>query len=230
MPLRFALVHSPLVGPVTWETLATALDDRGYQVTVPDLTATLSAGPPFVPRQAAVVADSVGKRPTILVAHSGAGPLLGAVGDACGGVAQGYVFMDAGLPTPGHSWVETAPPALADQLRGMARDGWLPPWPEWWGPDALAELLPDVEIRERFARGCPPLPMAMFEEALPPSPGWSDRPSAYLRLSDAYQEPAALAQALGWPVAELTRHHLSVVTEPELVAEALLDLRARLRR
>jgi hypothetical protein len=39
--------------------------------------------------------------------------------------------------------METAPPELADQLRAMATDGWLPPWSDWWGADDLTELLPD---------------------------------------------------------------------------------------
>jgi hypothetical protein len=59
---------------------------------------------------------------------------------------------------------------------------------------------------------------------LPPSPGWVDRPSAYLRLSDAYHQPADQARALGWPVIELAGHHLSILTQPELVLQSLLDL------
>ncbi len=175
------------------------------------------------------MADSVGQRRTVLVGHSGAGPLLAAAGDACGGV-DGYVFVDAGLPTPGQSWFETVPAELAEQVHGIARDGWLPPWSEWWSPDEMAELLPDAQVREHFATGCPPLPVAMFEEALPPSPGWASRPGAYLRLSDVYEESAGQARALGWPVIELDGHHLSVLTEPELVMEAILDLVARLPR
>ena len=59
--------------------------------------------------------------------------------------------------------METAPPELVAQLREMADpDGWLPPWPRWWGEEALAELLPDPVIRERFTAGCPALPLAMF--------------------------------------------------------------------
>ena len=161
--------------------------------------------------------------------HSAAGALLAAVGDALGGV-DGYVFVDAGLPTPGKSRFETIPPELAVHLRGMARDGWLLPWSQWSAPRELAELLPDTHIRERFAAECPPLPLAMFEEVLPSSPGWADRPGAYLRLSDAYRDPADAARALGWPVIEVASHHLSVLTDPDLVIEPLLDLIGQLRQ
>jgi hypothetical protein len=80
----------------------------------------------------------------------------------------GYVFVDAGLPMPGQAWMETVPPDLAAQVREMANArGWLPPWPQWWGDEALAELIPGPEARQRFAAGCPRLPLAMFEEIHP---------------------------------------------------------------
>jgi hypothetical protein len=137
---------------------------------------------------------------------------------------RGCVFVDAGLPTPGRSWFETAPVEVAEHLRGMARDGWLPPWWKWWGPDVLAELVPDAEVRARFAAECLPLPLGMFEDALPSAPGWKQQAGAYLRLSEAYQEPAEQARDLGWPVVELASHHLGVLAEPELVVGPLLDL------
>jgi hypothetical protein len=227
MPDSLTLVHSPLVGPGTWEAFAASAGDRGLDVAIADLRPALSEGPPFAAREVELVAASVGQRRTVLVGHSGAGPLLGAVGDACGGV-DGYVFVDAGLPTPGKSWFETVPAELAAQVRGMARGGWLPTWSEWWGPEEMAELLPDPQVRERFVAECPRLPVAMFEEPLPCSPGWASRPGGYLRLSHAYDEPAGQAEALGWPVVELDGHHLSVVTEPELVIEAVLDLISQL--
>jgi hypothetical protein len=223
------LVHSPLVGPAIWDTLAEALGARGYDVTVPDLTSTVSGGPPYCSRQVAAIAEAVGQRSTILVAHSGAGPLMAATRSACED-PQGYVFVDAGLPTPGRSWLEGAPAELAAQLRDMARDGWLPPWPQWWAPAALEEMLPDPELRTRFAAVCPRLPLAMFEEEFPPAPMWGDRPCAYLRLSDAYRGPTDYVRPLGWPIIELASHHLAVLTDPELVVEPLLDLIGQLRQ
>jgi hypothetical protein len=56
---------------------------------------------------------------------------------------RGYVFVDARLPTPGRFWLETGSPGLAARLRDMADpQGWLPPWPQWWGEEELAALLP----------------------------------------------------------------------------------------
>jgi hypothetical protein len=88
----------------------------------------------------------------------------------------------------------------------------------------MAELLPDPVIRERFTAGCPPLPLAMFTEAHPSAPGWPDAPCAYLRLSEAYEDEAARAAGLGWPVIRLASHHLALLTDPAVIAEALSQL------
>jgi hypothetical protein len=69
-------------------------------VGVPDLTGTLAAGPPYCSRQAEVIASSAAAKPAILIGHSGAGPLLAAAGAIIEQV-RGYIFVDAGLPTPG---------------------------------------------------------------------------------------------------------------------------------
>ena len=223
------LVHSPLVGPSTWGALAEAIPERDYTVVVPDLTRSLIDGPPYWPLQLEAIRDCAGPQEVLLVGHSGAGPLLAAVAGSLEQV-QGYVFVDAGLPHPGQSWMETAPPELAERIRAMAADGWLPPWSEWWGTDVLAELLPDPVLREKFAADCPRLPVAMFDEVHPPTRGWPDAPCAYLRLSEGYREPAARAKELGWPVTELSLHHLAMVTTPDLVLDPLLELLQELQR
>lgn len=229
MTARLVLVHSPLVGPGTWDLVAADLAGHGWEVRVPDLTGTVTAGPPYRLRQAGVVAGSASGQQAILIGHSGAGPLLAAAAAIIDRV-RGYIFVDADLPAPGQTWMETVPPELAAQLREMAdAQGWLPPWPRWWGEEALAELIPDPAMRQRFAAGCPRLPLAMFEEAQPPAPQWPDAPAAYLQLSEAYQDQAAKARKLGWPVIQRMSHHLAPLTDPTLIAESLCELLARLR-
>ncbi len=230
MVARLLLVHSPLVGCATWDPVAADLAGGGYEVGVPDLTGTVAAGPPYCLRQAEAIARSASGQPAILIGHSGAGPLLAAAGAMIDQV-QGYLFVDAGLPVPGQTWMETVPPDLAAQLREMAdAQGWLPPWPQWWGDEALAELIPDPDVRRHFAAGCPRLPLAMFEEVHPPAPQWPDAPASYLQLSAAYGDEAAKARELGWPVAERMSHHLAPLTDPALVAELLRELLGPLRR
>jgi hypothetical protein len=230
MAARLLLVHSPLVGRATWDLVAADLTERGYQVSAPDLTGTVAAGPPYCPRQAKVITRSAAGQPVILIGHSGAGPLLAAAGARIDQV-RGYIFADAGLPTPGQSWMDTVPPGLAAQLRQMAdAQGWLPPWPQWRGEEALAGLIPNPDLRRHFAGGCPRLPLAMFEEVHPPVPRWPEAPAGYLQLSEAYADQAAQARELGWPVTQQVSHHLAPVTHPALVAESLRELLGQLRQ
>jgi hypothetical protein len=195
MAPRLLLVHSPLVGCETWELVAAELAGRGWPVAVPDLTGTVPVGPPYATRQAEVIASSAAGQPAVLIGHSGAGPLLAAAGALIDQVS-GYIFVDAGLPIPGQTWLETVPAELAAQVREMADgQGWLPPWPRWWGDEVMAELIADPGVRQRFAAGCPRLPLAMFTEVHPPVPPQRPAaPSAYLQLSDGYDDEAARAR------------------------------------
>ena len=156
MAARLLLVHSPLVSCATWDRVAADLAGGGCELGVPDLSGTVMAGPPYCLRQAQVIARSASGQPAILIGHSGAGPLLAAAGAIIDQV-RGYIFVDAGLPMPGQAWMETVPPDLAARLREMAdAGGWLPPWPQWWGDEALAELVPDPAVRRHFAARLPP--------------------------------------------------------------------------
>lgn len=183
------------------------------------------AEPPYHLRLAEVIAASAAGQPVILVAHSRAGPLLATAGTVLGGGVRGYVFVDARLPAPGRSWMQTVPPGFGARLREMAGPrGWLPPWPQWWGEQELAALVPDPAVREHFTAGCPRLPLTMIEEIPPPAPRWPDAPGGYLQLSEAYAGDAAQAAELGWPVRQLPSHHLALLTEPGPVARELREL------
>jgi pimeloyl-ACP methyl ester carboxylesterase len=228
MKARLVLVHSPLVGYGTWEPVADDLTRDGYEVAVPDLVGAVAAGPPYHVRQARMIADSAAGRPTILIGHSRAGPLLATAGTMLGEGVCGYVFVDSRLPAPGRSWIETVQPDLAARLRVMADpQGWLPPWPQWWGEGGLAALLPNPVIRQHFAAGCPRLPIAMLEEIYPPAPGWPNAPAGYLQLSRAYEDDAASAHELGWPVRRQLSHHLALLTEPGQIAREVRMLIGR---
>src|SRR5258707_8702745 len=143
MAARLLLVHSRRVGPAAWELVAAEVAGRGCEVGVPDLTGTVTAGPPYCPRQAEVIARSASGRPAILIGHSGAGPLLAAAGAIIDQV-RGYIFGGAGLPTPGQTWMDTGPPQLAAQLRGRGDDhGALPPRRRCGGEGTLPLTIAD---------------------------------------------------------------------------------------
>ena len=221
--MKLVLLHSPLVTPGTWDALAPTLRDHDHDVAIPDFTATMQGVAPYYAKLAAAACQAVGDE-SIVVAHSGAGALVPAIAAAAN--LRGAIFLDALLPHPGRSWFETAPAALAAQLRGLACDGRLPPWQRWWPKGAIEKLLPDAAMCARFAAGLRELPLAYFEEAAP-GVGF-EAPAAYLQLSSGYDMEAEACAARGWPVARLDLHHLAMLTHPGAVTDAIEQLAAGL--
>ncbi|MFI4975450.1 MAG: hypothetical protein ACHP84_13000 [Caulobacterales bacterium] len=159
----------------------------------------------------------------MVVLHSGAGGLAPAIAERCDRLA-GLIFIDAVLPHPGRSWADTAPPGLADRLRGLAEDGMLPTWDRWFPADAIARLLPDAPTREAFLRDLPPTPLAWLDAPSPRSAEWEAIPAAFVQLSDAYADEAAEADRLGWTVRRFPLHHLAMLSDPAKVAALLMDV------
>jgi Alpha/beta hydrolase family len=225
MPM-LVLLHSPLVGPLTWNPAAASLHAAGYHVAVPSLTGVVEGGPPYYRRLAGRVAETIRQaNPTeavVLIGHSGAGALLPAAAEATGTPLAAAVFVDAILPHPGVNWFETAPPALREQLRGLAHDGRLPPWHQWFPPEVVTGLLPEEGLRRRFIAELPRLPLTYFEERAPVVSGWPAARCGYLRLSGAYDEVADEAERQGWVVVREPADHLAMLTRPAAIS-GLLD-------
>ena len=218
------LVHSPLLGPYSWQAVADLLDAR-----VPDLRPTLALPSGFAAAQADIVSDAAPAGTSVwLAGHSRAGTLLGLVADTLarrGVRVEATVFVDARLPIPGVSRRGTLEDDLRAQLDAMAVDGWLPPWPRWWPEDAVAELVPDGAIRAALYDDCRAIPMALYDEPMPDAP---DAPEPrYLQLSDAYADEAAEAEGRGWPVLRMPADHLALLTQPAEIAAAMQALAAQ---
>jgi pimeloyl-ACP methyl ester carboxylesterase len=229
--VSIVLIHSPLVGPGTWMPVARELERRGRSAVVPSLLGVAHAPfPQWRHCLDAVRASSrhLAKR-LVLVGHSGAGPLLPAVADALPGEVAALIFVDASLPPLAGS-APLVPPAFLEQLRGLASHGVLPPWSTWFGVEGLRGLIGDPRLRTALEQEMPRLPLAYFEATVPAPSGWGNRPCGYLLFSgEAYGEAAVDARGRGWPVVELPgAHHLTLVTDPTMVADALLRLEGEL--
>lgn len=220
-----ALLHSPLVGPLCWQPLAEALRTDGHRVIVPDLVRAATSEndqQSFIAAAVAAIGSTELDR-TVLVGHSGAGPLLPAIADAAGAV--GIIYVDAGLPYPGKSWVDMAPAPLIVHLQSLAdKDGVLPRWSDWFDPDVLDAAIPNAQLRLRFVDELPRLSRSYFEQATPTST-W-DGPAAYLQLSPAYVADADRAATAGWPIQRLADDHLAILTGPQRVYPPLTALLA----
>jgi hypothetical protein len=231
---RVVLLHSPLVGVESWGRLPEALGGGGVEAVAPAVRGDDRA--PFAGRYVEeavgrVLAAGAGPGPVVLVGHSGAGPLLGAVGTGlrdAGRPAGGYLFCDAGLPLDGASRLDllaVEDPEMAAAFRAELERGGR--FPEWTDQD-LAPLVPDPGARAALLGSLRPRGLDFFTEPLPAAAGWPDAPCGFLRLSAAYDGWAAAATARGWPVAGLDAGHFHPLVDPGGVAAALLGLLARM--
>ncbi len=134
------------------------------------------------------------------------------------------VFVDALLPYPGASSLESAPALEIDQLTALATDGLLAPWNTWFPEDPLRRLLPDAELREAFVLDLPRTPFAFLEAKSPNRSEWEQLPAAYIQLSRNYEDQAARAEARGWTVRRARLNHLAIASHPAEVAALLSDL------
>ena len=223
----FVLIHSPLVGPLTWSRVAEDLRRRRRVAVVPALTNDDEhARVAYWQQEVEAIRGQLVKvpqdRPLILVAHSGAGALLPAARAAIPHRVAGYVFVDAGLPHPGQTRLEemrASVPELAEELhRHLAAGG---RFPEWTDEDLRAEI-PDDRVRAALLAGLQPRGLDFFEEPLPHVAGWPDAPCSYIQTSSGYAGAAEAARRAGWLVQTIEAGHFHMLVDPEAVARALL--------
>jgi hypothetical protein len=130
------------------------------------------------------------------------------------------VFVDAALPDVGHY-------TTSDFLRGLtSSDGLLPPWTSWWDEEDVAALFPDARVRAEVEAEQPRMPLAYYDH-LPPAPhDWTAPSAGFIWFGEPYDKGAKQAAARGWPTAHVPGNHLHMLTDPDGVAAAVLDMAA----
>src|SRR5437588_1999713 len=96
-----ALVHGPLTGPFVWQPALQELARRGVEAVIAEVSDHPSATGSFWEHESSSVARSLRgiDGPVMLVAHSGGGALLPAIGERTrAGRVAGYLFVDAVIP------------------------------------------------------------------------------------------------------------------------------------
>jgi len=167
-------------------------------------------------------------QPWVLALHSAAGAFAPAIVGAVITKPSAILFVDAILPHPGRSWLETAPPALADRLRGLAKDGVLPQWNRWFLADPALRLVSDEARRVEFEAALPRLPMSFLQCPAPAADLGGDERVGYLRLSEGYDAEATAAGLRGWKVASAPMDHLAMISQPDRVAAMIVEFAAAL--
>lgn len=220
---NFVLIHSPLVGSVTWSWVADELHERGHRAVTPSIAAGALAGNWQTCVQLAVEQAQTDPD-AILVGHSGAGPLLPSIAAEMSQRPAQLVFVDAGLP-PTRGEARVVPDNFAEHLRALADDGLLPVWSDWFGPGVVDSLILDAERRAAVLANLPRLPLSYFDARIAMPQGWSAAAQgAYVLLSEMYRPDADEAASRGWPVIETLGGHLDLINRPAELAEALIGL------
>ncbi len=219
------LVHSPVLGAGSWYALADCLRARDYDVVIPDIAAAVRSVASAYRNIARVIATSVEDHHRagriVLIGHSGAGAVLPVAAEALGCLRTQFIFLDAVLPHPGRSWFDTVPVSLQQHLRGLSRDGFVPAWNAWWPPAVMESLLPDADMRQKFAAELQPSPLVYFEDKAPDIPLPESGCCTYVQMSPGYDGEAQSAENLGWDVRRMALDHLAILTTPEPVADAI---------
>ncbi|HLO34323.1 MAG TPA: alpha/beta fold hydrolase [Anaerolineales bacterium] len=223
----YVLVHSPLVGSLTWTLVADQMQQRGLKTIVPALVDSPEAGEPYWKQHAESVARALALVPEdtllILVAHSGAGPLLPAIRQSLVNPVHAYIFVDAGLPPNGASRLDSMKsenPEWAGQFQEeLERGGNFPNW----SFEDLKEVLPDESLRQKMIAEIHPRELAFFTEQLPMFAGWPDAPCIYIQFSAPYQSSAVQARRAGWQIYELAAGHFHMLVDPKAVADLLVE-------
>jgi pimeloyl-ACP methyl ester carboxylesterase len=228
----YLLIHSPLVGRLTWTLVAEQMQQRGSRVIVPDLEDSSDSNEPFWKQHAESAAQALrdfpNEHPVILVAHSGAGPLLPSIAQLLAHPIAAYVFVDAGIPRDGASRLDlmkSEDPAWAEQFQQSLERG--ENFPNW-NNDDLREIVPDAKLREQLVNEIHPRGLNFFLEPIPVFRGWPDAPCIYIRFSAPYAQPSKYAQQAGWTTYELEAGHFHMLVDAPAVSNMIVETADRL--
>ena len=233
MDALFVLIHSPLVGPLTWSLVAEQLRKQGFEAMIPELHDVEASSIPYWQQHVESVRDALHSisqnHQLLLVAHSGAGALLPVISHALSPTTWAYFFVDAGLPHGGKSRLdemEENAPEFAKELRQHLASGGR--FPEWTDAE-LREVVPDDRLRAEMLAELHPRPLTFFEEPMPVIGDWPDAPCGYILFSPPYQSAAGQAQREGWAYRNFDAGHFHMLVDPTGVANQLLEMLRSLR-
>jgi Alpha/beta hydrolase family len=222
----YVLIHSPLVGGLTWALVAERMRHHGQSVIIPTLSDSTTSKEPFWRQHAESVSQALIDVPQqanlILVAHSGAGPLLPAIRQSIPNPIRAYVFVDAGIPRDGATrldMMKSEDSEWAEQFEKKLRHG--AHFPDWSSED-LREIIPDETLREKLVAEIHPRRLDFFTEPIPVFPGWPDAPCVYILFSPPYTKVEMLARQNGWRTYKMEAGHFHMLVDAGAVADIIM--------
>jgi hypothetical protein len=223
----YVLIHSPLVGDFTWKLVAEKMQQSGLHVLVPALHDSPDSKQLYWKQHAESISRELALVPNdhalILVAHSGAGPLLPVIREALPNPIHAYVFVDAGIPVKDATRLEmmkSEDSNWAQEFQTYLEGGGR--FPNWSSED-LSEILPDANVREQLVADLRPRALDFFNEPIPVFAGWPDAPCVYILLSPPYRRAEVQARQMGWQKYTLEAGHFHMLVDPQAVTDLIID-------
>src|SRR5258706_2944841 len=222
----YVLIHSPLVGPLTWVLVTDQMRQHGLDMIVPILKDSSDSKEPFWKQHAASVSQALANIPKdipiTLVAHSGAGPLLPAIRKSFANPINAYVFVDAGIPRDRATRLDlmkSENPEWAEQLQAELERG--ERFPNWSSND-LREIIPNENLRKQLVAEIHPRALDFFTESIPVFQGWPDTPCIYILFSAPYVRAEIQARHPGWQTYKLDGGHFHMLVDASTVADFIV--------
>ncbi|MFC0242406.1 alpha/beta fold hydrolase [Rhodopseudomonas telluris] len=215
------LVHGAWADGSSWRLVIPYLMNKGIPVVaVQNPTTSLAADV----EATKLVLDAI-KGPVVLVGHSWGGAVIAQAGNDP--KVEALVFVAALPPKVGESVGDLvgshpAPPGLSQIVK--AGPGLLKLSAEGWIND-VAQDLPEEDAR-LLAVVQPPLPEATFGDKITEA-AWATRPNWFIvSASDrvvSIELQRELAKRLNATTIELKASHLSILSQPQAVADVIID-------
>jgi hypothetical protein len=226
--LTYALLHSPLVGPFTWQLVQEEMKRRGIKAIVPALVDRPNSIQPYWQQHAESFAESLHlipqDRSMVLVAHSGAGPLLPVLRKSMFHPIHAYVYVDAGIPLDNLSRIDLMrleDPQWADQFHQSLLSGEKFPA---WNEEDLREVIPHDLSRRKMIAEINPRSLNFFTEPIPVFSGWPEAPCAYIKFSESYEWDFKQAKQADWPLREVNAGHFHMLVDPLVVTDMIVEV------
>jgi hypothetical protein len=199
---------------------------RGLDVIVPILKDFPDSNQSYWKQHAASVALALLDIPenvaVVLVAHSGAGPLLPVIRESFPNPVYAYVFVDAGSPQADATrldMMKSEDSNWAKEFQDYLEGGGL--FPKWTNED-LREILPNDNLREQLVAEIHPRGLDFFKEPIPVFDGWPDAPCAYILFSPPYKRAEIEVRQKGWLTYQLEAGHFHMLIDPGAVTDLII--------
>ncbi|MYT31392.1 MULTISPECIES: alpha/beta hydrolase [unclassified Streptomyces] len=230
---EFVLVAGAWLGSSAWEEVVPQLRAAGHGARPVTLSGLAEKRRVPAGQQTHVqdIVDAVERqalRDVVLVGHSYSGIPVGQAAERIGDRLARVVFVDAGVPHDGESFVSGWPEGRAMVEASIAANGGF--WPPL-GPDDFEGQGLTGEQVARLVAGATPHPGATLTEPAVLSRPLGELPATYVKCLLDGPEPtpdvAALLTGERWQLVEMDTGHWPMFSQPQELARVLLDAAER---